>query len=204
MDRQEYLNQISATNQPTKSPKSGIFASKFFWVGVIGVAAFILIMIIGSALGGGSTSAKDKLYALILHINNTSELISEYQPNVKSSELRSHSASLSSILANTNKGLNDYATSKYNFKEKDIPKKITEEETTAKDELQSELFEAKINGILDRVYAHKMAYEISLITTRESQLLKSANNDDLKEALTTSYNSLNNLYSKFNDFSETN
>ncbi|MBR0467988.1 hypothetical protein IJJ53_03780 [Candidatus Saccharibacteria bacterium] len=204
MDRQEYLNQISATNQPTKSPKSGIFASKFFWVGVIGVAAFILIMIIGSALGGGGTSAKDKLYALILHINNTSELIGEYQPNVKSSELRSHSASLSSILANTNKGLNDYATSKYNFKEKDIPKKITEEETTAKDELQSELFEAKINGILDRVYAHKMAYEISLITTRESQLLKSANNDDLKEALTASYNSLNNLYSKFNDFSETN
>ena len=204
MDRQEYLNQISATNQPTKSPKSGIFASKFFWVGVIGVAAFILIMIIGSALGGGGTSAKDKLYALILHINNTSELIGEYQSNVKSSELRSHSASLSSILANTNKGLNDYATSKYNFKEKDIPKKITEEETTAKDELQSELFEAKINGILDRVYAHKMAYEISLITTRESQLLKSANNDDLKEALTTSYNSLNNLYSKFNDFSETN
>jgi hypothetical protein len=204
MDRQEYLNQISTTNQPTKSPKSGIFASKFFWVGVIGVAAFILIMIIGSALGGGGTSAKDKLYALILHINNTSELIGEYQSNVKSSELRSHSASLSSILANTNKGLNDYATSKYNFKEKDIPKKITEEETTAKDELQSELFEAKINGILDRVYAHKMAYEISLITTRESQLLKSANNDDLKEALTTSYNSLNNLYSKFNDFSETN
>ena len=204
MDRQEYLNQISATNQPTKSPKSGIFASKFFWVGVIGVAAFILIMIIGSALGGGGTSAKDKLYALILHINNTSELIGEYQSNVKSSELRSHSASLSSILANTNKGLNDYATSKYNFKEKDIPKKITEEETTAKDELQSELFEAKINGILDRVYAHKMASEISLITTRESQLLKSANNDDLKEALTTSYNSLNNLYSKFNDFSETN
>lgn len=204
MDRQEYLNQISATNQPTKSPKSGIFASKFFWVGVISVAAFILIMIIGSALGGGSTSTKDKLYALILHINNTSELISEYQPNVKSSELRSHSASLSSILANTNKGLNDYATSKYNFKEKDIPKKITEEETTTKDELQSELFEAKINGILDRVYAHKMAYEISLIATRESQLLKSANNDDLKEALTASYNSLNNLYSKFNDFSETN
>ena len=119
MQGQEYLNQISATNQPTKSPKSGIFASKFFWVGVIGVAAFILIMIIGSALGGGGTSAKDKLYALILHINNTSELISEYQPNVKSSELRSHSASLSSILANTNKGLNDYATSKYNFKEKD-------------------------------------------------------------------------------------
>ena len=204
MDRQEYLNQISATNQPTKSPKSGIFASKFFWVGVISGAAFILIMVIGSALGGGSTSTKDKLYALILHINNTSELISEYQPNVKSSELRSHSASLSSILANTNKGLNDYATSKYNFKEKDIPKKITEEETTTKDELQSELFEAKINGILDRVYAHKMAYEISLIATRESQLLKSANNDDLKEALTASYNSLNNLYSKFNDFSETN
>ena len=78
-----------------------------------------------------------------------------------------------------------------------------EQLTLEKDGLSEELFEAKINGILDRIYAHKMAYEISLITARESQIIKSVNNDVLKEALVKSYDSLGVLYDKFNDFSET-
>ena len=204
MDRQEYLNQISAANHPVKKPKTGIFSSKIFWLIVSAVAAFILIVILGSVLGSGKTSDKDKIFSLILHLDNTQAVISEYQPNVKSSDLRSHSASLNSILSNTSKELTEYATSKYNYKQKDVKKSITEEETTAKDGLANELFQAKINGNLDRIYAHKMAYEISLIANREAQLLKSINNETLKNALTTSYNSLNNLYDKFNDFSETN
>jgi len=204
MDRQEYLNQISAVNRPAKKSKTSFFASKFFWVGAIGVTVLILIILIGAILGNGKTSDKDKMFGLILHIDNTSELIETYQPNVKSSDLRSYSASLYGVLSNTSKELTDYATEKYNYKAKDAKESIAEEETTAKDELESELFEAKINGILDRIYTHKMAYEISLITTREAQLLKSANNDTLKEILTTSYDSLENLYDKFNDFSEAN
>lgn len=203
MDRQEYLNQISIKNHPAKKSKSGIFASKFFWVGVIGVVAFILIMIIGSILGGSRGSDKDRLFALILHVDNTAEAIGEYQPYIKSSALRSHSASLDSVLEDTSKKLTDYAAEKYNFKAKDVKESIAEEETLAKDGLTNELFEAKINGTLDRVYAHKMAYEISLITSREAQLLKSTSNETLKQALTTSYNSLSNLYDKFNEFSET-
>ena len=92
---------------------------------------------------------------------------------------------------------------KYNMKPKDANDSITEEETLTKDGLANELFEAKINGILDRIYAHKMAYEISLVTSREIQLYKSTNNENLKGILDTSYNSLSNLYDKFNDFSET-
>lgn len=190
-------------NQPAKKSRSGIFASKFFWIGVIGVVTFILIMIIGSALGSGNTSAKDKIFGLILHIDNTSELIEKYQPDVKSSDLRSYSASLNSVLSETSRSLTNYATEKYNFKANDVKKEIAEEETTARDDLDAELFEAKINGNLDRVYTHKMAYEISLITARESQIIKSVNNDVLKEALVKSYDSLGVLYDKFNDFSET-
>lgn len=204
MDRQEYLNQISMKNQPTKKSKlGGVFGSKFFWVGVIGVAVFVFIMVLGGVLGSARGSDKDRLFALILHIDNTSEIIGEYQPNVKSSDLRSYSASLGGILSNTSKDLTEYATAKYNFKAKDVKQNIIEEETTAKDALKDEFFEAKINGVLDRIYAHKMAYEISLMANSEAQLLKSTNNDTLKEMLTTSYNSLDNLYDKFNDFSET-
>ena len=203
MDRQEYLNQISTKKQPAKAQKSGIFASKFFWAGLIGVGALVFVMIIGGILSGVRGNDKERLFALILHIDNTSEVIGEYQSHVKSSNLRSHSASLASVLSNTSKDLTSYATEKYDFKAKNVDKNIIEEETTAKDGLSNELFEAKINGILDRIYAHKMAYEISLIASSEAQLLKSTNNETLKNALTTSYNSLDNLYDKFNDFSET-
>ena len=201
MDRQEYLNQISVANRPVKEPKSGIFASKFFWVGIIGLVAFILIMILGAIISGTKGNEKERIFSLILHLDNTSEVIGQYQSSVKSSGLRSYSASLSGVLSNTSKELT--AEEKYDFKAKNMDDKISEEETLLKDGLENELFEAKINGVLDRIYAHKMAYEISLITNRESQILKSSNSENLKNILETSYNSLNNLYDGFNDFTET-
>lgn len=203
MDRQEYLNQISTANRPVKESKSGIFASKFFWVGIIGLVAFILIMILGAIIGGTKGNEKERVFSLILHLDNTSEVIGQYQSSVKSSDLRSYSASLKGILSNTSRELTTYAEEKYNFKAKDVSSKISEEETLSKDGLENELFEAKINGILDRIYAHKMAYEISLISNRESQIFKSSGNENLKNILETSYNSLNNLYDEFNDFTET-
>ena len=203
MDRQEYLNQISVANRPVKEPKSGIFASKFFWVGIIGLVAFIVIMILGAIISGTKGNEKERIFSLILHLDNTSAVIEQYQSSVKSSDLRSYSASLKGILSNTSKELTTYAEEKYDFKVKNVDSKISEEETLSKDGLENELFEAKINGVLDRIYAHKMAYEISLITNRESQIFKSSGNENLKNILETSYNSLNNLYDEFNDFTET-
>ena len=138
-----------------------------------------------------------------LHLDGTSEVIQEYQQYVKSSILRSNSASLSGVLTNSSKELTDYLVDRYGFKDKDIDKKKVEAATAEKDEFANDLFEAKINGILDRIYAHKMAYEISLLTAEEARLMNTTNNETLKELLNTSYESLNNLYDKFNDFSET-
>ena len=205
MQGQEYLDQISAANRPEKKPGglTKIFSSKFFIVGMIGIIAFIIIMIIGAVLSGNRGGDKNLSYALKLHIDGTSEVIQKYQSDVKSSDLRSSSASLYSILSNTSKELTDYITAKYDFKEKDVNKNIAKEATLSKDGLEAELFEAKINGILDRIYAHKMAYEVSLITSEEAKIISSTGSADLKELLTKSYNSLNNLYDKFNSFSET-
>lgn len=210
MDRQEYLNQISA--KPAAKTKAtfgknfpgNLLHSKFFWVGAGGLLALIIIVIIGVALGSGRSDSKDVLYGLILHIDNTSEIIGDYQSDLKSSDLRGYSANLSSILSSTSSGLTNYATEQYKFKKKDVKKSITEDEDAAKAELNNELFEAKINGILDRVYAQKMAYEISIITARESQLLDSTSNQTLTDILSSSYESLANLYAKFNEFTGTN
>ncbi len=165
---------------------------------------FIIIAIIGAILSGNKGGEKNLSISLKLHIDNTSEIIQQFQPNVKSSSLRSSSASLYSVLSNTSRELTGYLTEKYDFKDKDVAKNITDEATLLKDGLEAELFEAKINGILDRIYAHKMSYEISLIMSEEAKIINSTGNGALKELLTASYNSLNNLYTPFNDFSETN
>ena len=202
MDGQDYLNQISAENRPVKKSKSGIFSSKIFMAIMIGVIALVFIIIVGSIIGNGKSSEKELSYALKLHIDNTSKVISEYQPEVKSSDLRSHSASLNGVLSNTTRELTDYLTSKYDFKEKDVPQKLVDEAQLEMDGLEADLFEAKINGILDRIYAHKMAYEISMLMSEENKLLNSTGDEAFQNILSTSYSSLENLYSKFNDFSE--
>lgn len=204
MEGQEYLNQISASNRPVKKSKvSSLLSSKLFLGGLAALVALIIIIIIGSILSGNKGGEKNNCYRLYLHLAATAEVIEDYQNDIKSSDLRANAASLKGVLTNTNKDLTGYLTEKYEFKEKDIDKNFIAEANTSKDGLEAELFEAKINGNLDRIFAHKMAYEISLIATEENQVLRSANNDTLKELLTKSYGSLDSLYNSFNDFSET-
>ena len=207
MDGQEYLNQISASVRPEKkSSKMGgsFMQSPIFKVLIIGVAALILIIILGSILSGGGKSTLDKNVSLKLHIDNTIDIISTYRGNLKSSNLRSSSVSLSSILSNTSRELGDYIAEKYpSYKEGKEDKDLIEEATLHKDALDSDLFTAKISGTLDRIFALKMAYEISLITSEEASLSESTRDEQLKDILDTSYNSLDNLYNNFSDFSET-
>ena len=202
MQGQEYLNQISDENRPVKKSRRGILNSRFFIVGMAGLIALIIIIIIGSILSNRNNSEKNLNFALKLRLDNTAAIISDYQPKVKSSDLRSSSASLASVLSNTSRDLTDYLTAKYEYKDSDINKILTEEANLSKDELEADLFEAKINGNLDRIYAHKMAYEVSLIMSQENRLINMTKNEALKELLTSSYKSLENLYENFNSFSE--
>lgn len=204
MDGQEYLNQISAANKPVAKTngKGGLLSSKFVIVGIIGLAALVVIIILGVLLGGGKGGEKNLGSALILHIDNTKEVAKEYQDSIKSSELRSYCATLTGVLANTSGDITKYMEEKYDFKASKVEKTLIASADAAKDELSSELFEAKINGILDRIFAHKMAYEITLIMTEESQLDKASRSDSLKASINTSLGSLETLYDSFNNFSE--
>lgn len=204
MDGQDYLNQISATSRPIKKSSGAWWRSKYFMLGAGTLVALIVIIIIGAILRGNKGGEKNLSYALKLHLDNTSELISGYQSSVKSSELRSSSASLYGVVTNTSKDLTEFLVEKYEFKDKDISEDLVEEATLNKDGLESELFEAKINGILDRIYAHKMAYEISVITSEEAKIINMTGDSSLKELLEKSHGSLENLYEKFNNFSEAN
>lgn len=204
MDGQEYLNQISGAARAIKNKGGpGWLSSPIAKVLMIGGGLLVVLMILGAILGSGGGGIKEKCYALKLRLDNTLEVISTYQTDVKSSELRSSSASLSGILSNTSRELENYLVEKYNFKDKSIPDKLVEEAELEMEGLSNELFEAKINGNLDRIYAHKMSYTISLLVSEESSIYNASENADLKKLLQTSHDSLNNLYEKFNSFSET-
>lgn len=201
MDSQSYLNEISATVRPQKQ-SNGFLKSKFFLVGAVAVGALILMAILGAVLSNGKSSLKDQLFTLEKRLTNLTATINTYQPNVKSSDLRSSSASLKGVLSNTQNGVSTYITTKYEGKKPE--KKLEESEQTHIDELNDELFQAKINGILDRIYAHKMAYEISLLMSMEDKIYNASNDQELHSILDTSYDSMQNLYDKFGNYSETN
>ena len=214
MNGQEYLRQISATSTQPKRATSGngsessfkrIFSSLYFKLIVGALGAFILIAMLGSIINGGSDALKNNCISLKLHIDNIMTSITNYQSAVKSSNLRSSSASLMSVLSNTSRDLTNYLTTNYGFKEdnpKSIDANISEEQKLEFDEREQILFNAKINGALDRYYAHQMAYEISYLISRETTILKSTSEQSLVGILNSSLSSLNNLYSNFNDFSE--
>lgn len=200
MDGQEYLNQISASVRPEKKSKLSFLNSTIFKLIAGAVAAFILIAIIGGILSSGKTGVKDQAIELKLNIDSTLEVISEFQPSIKSSDLRSSSASLYSVLSNTSRDLTTYVTENYEYTPKNDNKKFADDVALERDGLESALFEAKINGVLDQVYANKLAYVISLIYTKELNLKKATSKEDLQTILDSSINSLSTLYDKFDDF----
>ena len=206
MNEQEYLNQISASVRPEKAKKqgSGILSSPFFKVGIIGLAMLILIIIIGSVLGGGGKDGKTKAISLVLHLDNTAEVISDYQPSVKSSDLRSSLATLGSVLNNTSRDLTEYLSEKYGFKSNSASKDLVEQADLERDGLESDLFEAKINGTLDRIIIHKMIYEITMIYTDEQAIYGSTSDSGLQAKLESSMSSLRTLHEKFSNYSEAN
>ncbi len=203
MESQEYLNQISAKVAPAKpkSGVSGILSSKITWLIVGAIVLFILFAIIGAVLGATKGNLKKDAIELQLQLDSLSEVISEYQPKVKSSQLRSNSASLSTVITNTNSKLMDYLAEAYEYK-KNSNKDLAEQIKTEQDALLNELFEAKITGVLDRIYAHKMAFEITKLMNEEAKIYNEARDDVLKSILDESYNSLKTLYDNFNNFSE--
>lgn len=209
MDGQQYLDQITESNRPMQKAGSKKLGGRKWWKSKIfilcasGVGLIILIAILGAVISGNRVSEKSLDFALKLHLDYVTEVIDDYQADVKSASLRSHSASLKGVLTNTSSSLKSYMEDRYGFKDKDISKAMKEEAELEKDDLEKELFEAKINGILDRIYAHKMAYEISMIMAEESRIYDNTSNATLQSLLNESYESLTNLYDKFNDFSET-
>lgn len=205
MDNQAYLDQIST---PTSAPKTknsnNSFLKQVFIALGIAIGLFALIAIFGGIISANRVSEKDSAIALKLRSDNLQTVITEYNKSIKSSDLRSTNTSLAGILSDVSTTLANYISDSLSLKQKEYTKKVVDKENAALEELKNELFEAKINGMIDRTFARKMIYETQNLINYENTLKKATGNASLKSYLSSSVNSLMVLHDTFSAFSENN
>ncbi|MBQ1528579.1 hypothetical protein IIZ77_02960 [Candidatus Saccharibacteria bacterium] len=197
MNDLEYLNQISAgVNQQPKP--TGFFDKKMKIV--FGILAGVLILFIILLAAGGSSKAPEvtatsELNRLYTRSNELIKTVSTYNGSVRSSSLRSTGTSLSTLLTELSSTSASYlGDAKVDDADPDDAQNLTE--------LNNTLEKARLNGILDRNYAHEMDYQIRYLLIIEDSVREKTTDANLKSYLTSSAESLSRLGDTFNNFSE--
>lgn len=210
MDGQDYLTQISMDDTRPKKRQSSsggglgidfgkILHSKVFLGVVIGFVVLILVMIVMTVISGGKEDMPTMVTNLQSEVDETTEMIRKYQDRVKSSTVRSNGASLYSVLSGTSLGLKGYIEAAYPDKKEPTEKELAKLEES-KAALDEELFAAKITGKLDWTFSQKMAEQIANILEMEDKVMKQAKDEELKQIITSNYDSLVNLYNAFDNY----
>lgn len=205
MDNLEYLQQIAKANrplppaQPVKSQTSTLIK-----IIVGGIVAFIAVVILGIALGNMGAKTGDLAKQIYVRANNLNTTVTTYNKSLKSSRLRSISTSLSGTLINTTGQLSTYLGSlKEGDKNALIPSEsVLNSETELTNALNTSLNNAKLNGILDRTYAHQISLQVSLLLSLEAQLIARQPDQPLLSIIEQSYSSLSTIQTSLEEYSD--
>lgn len=208
MDNKQYLEQISSEARPLKSSKKlfGLNISPKMLKIIIGaLIATIAIFIFGSIISSNNNNntERDYLDQIYLRTDNLMGVIDDYNKLVKSSELRSMGTSLNAVLAEINYRVTTYLKEELGLSSVGKPEKetILTEETELTEELEQNLENGRLNGILDRTYAREFTYQIGMLIVLEMETSSHTKNEDLKSYLESSEVNLDKLYDQFNSFS---
>lgn len=170
MNNLEYLNQISQETRPTSTKKSNPL-SLVIKIAVGGIAAFLFIICVGVVLNAGKSSPTDLTKQLYVRTANLNTTLTTYNKSLKSSQLRAIGTSLNGVLTGASASLSNYLLPEGGEKgDLNPPEKLLATETTTDEELNTALNNAKLNGILDRVYANQIQLQVSLLIAFISQL----------------------------------
>lgn len=201
MNNLEYLNHISQTSRPvahrkTSGPKSGLI-SKILLGGlaalaVIGVIAFIINL----------TKPDTDKYINQLYYRTTSfnSVLENYNRYLKSSDLRAIANSLSGALTGATSSLDAYYTQN-NQKPGNYTEKFLAEEAPAYTELETTLRNAKLNGLLDRIYVAQTQLQVSLLLTLIAQTYERTKDPYLVQTLNTYSTNLTLIKQKLEAYS---
>ena len=203
MDNQSYLDQIAAKPQkgPAASSGNSFLSPKMIKIALVGIVAAIFIITLGSMFGAKGAKGKALAEALNIRFGNLSKIIKDYNTYVKSPELRSMAVTLQSSMESTAKDISPVLSSDFGIDPKKATAKVSNDETNRSNNLSNTLTDARLNGILDRVYANTLTSEIGDLIYLESDLYSKTTSQAMKDLLTTSSAALNNLHDKFFDFS---
>lgn len=200
MNNLEYLNHISQTSQPvarkSAGPKPGLIP-KILLGGLVALAIIGLIAFIINA----STPKIDNYVRQIYYRTTTlNSVISEYNRSLKSSDLRAIANSLSGALTGASSSLSAYYTQN-NQKPEDYTDKFLADESPAFTELETTLKNAKLNGILDRIYPVQVQLQVSLLLTLIEQTQDRAKDPYLLQTLATYSTNLTLIKQKLEAYS---
>ena len=136
-------------------------------------------------------------------MQNLSNTLQTYNPMIKSSQLRSLGASLSSTLNNSSTQIANYFTELDLEDEERTPSpSIQDEETLISDNLNATLYNAQLNGLLDRTYLNQITLQISLLLSLETQISSKTNDEELLYIISLSTSNLEVILNNFNNFSD--
>lgn len=205
MDNYEYLKHISQSNRPDPSAKklnAGMGLIIKILVG--GIFATILLIGLGLLINGNSTSPTDRTRQLYTRIENVNTLIKDYNNSIKSSQLRAINYSLSGVLTGTSTQLSNYfqeANSGSNSNDTTLPDKLSTIETNLYESTNAKLTDAKLNGMLDRIYIAQIHMQISLLMTLTGEILQNNLSSSLREILDSFYSNLRVIEQSVDNYS---
>lgn len=207
MDNFEYLQKISESNRPVKKPSkfSQINGSLILKILIGGILASAILIVIGIVINTGPARATDVAQQLYLRMNNVNKVISTYNKNLKSSQLRSINYSLSGTLTNTAPQLSSYITTTNSGSKSPLtpPNDILAYETSMDASVNGALATAKLNGTLDRIYSSQIHLQVSLMLSLTGELLERDKDPALQTILDPFYSNLNVIEQSLNNYSDT-
>lgn len=208
MDKLEYLNQISQSTRTTAKPTgfAAFLANNSLILKILigGLVAFAILVGVGTLINNGNATSVDLSKQLYTRIENVNKTISTYNRNLKSSQLRSITSSLTGTLTGTGAQLKSYLETTYS-EEKDplaLPESLAASEAAADTTLNDTLNTAKLNGLLDRVYASQVLLQVNLLLSLTSELAARDKDPTLYQILNSFYGNLTTIRQSLNSYSD--
>lgn len=147
----DYLDQIAP---PPSGPK--FLGGSFTWI-IIGLAVVFMFAVSIIALNSGSSNTTSAQTAY-LRYDNLSKIPLKYHKYLKSSKLSSTDSNFALFMTNAKRDLEE-PIAKNGTDLKKLDKTLQAKEKSLAADVTAKLEDARLNAILDRVYAREMAYQ---------------------------------------------
>jgi hypothetical protein len=210
MDNMAYLQQIAGVDNSLNNPskKGGLKLPSFIniWT-MLGAGLLIIVIVIVMVLTAAMNKVDSKDQDLMIESYWMStylmeETFDEYSEDLKSPDIRNMTASLKSVLSeiilnDTNILLEEYGIE---VDDGDDEEGIPADESAKNTELNSVLEDARLNGILDRVYVREITMQIAQLRAKQSEIAARTKNDKAREFAEKAESNLDNIYEQFHNY----